>query len=137
MDQLAYHRQQRDFPHDGFPPWAGKANVQLTIVIADRDLARVIAKIAQPVEVILAKKGKGGQPAIFIIPQPQVAHGLHLLADRVGIDAEQVVSAAAKLRRHIHIAVAVEDSLLHVQLIGIRIKQRVQYRRSELCHGAQ
>ncbi|KTG55144.1 hypothetical protein K24_21360 [Klebsiella pneumoniae] len=58
MDQLAYHRQQRDFPHDGFPPWAGKANVQLTIVIADRDLARVIAKIAQPVEVILAKKGR-------------------------------------------------------------------------------
>jgi hypothetical protein len=59
---------------------------------------------------------------IFIIPQPQVAHGLHLLADRVGIDAEQVVSAAAKLRRHMYIAVAVEDSLLHVQLVGIRIK---------------
>ena len=74
---------------------------------------------------------------IFIIPQSQVAHGLHLLADRVGINAEQVVSAAAKLRRHMHIAVAVEDSLLHVQLVGIRIKQRVQYRRSELCHGAQ
>jgi hypothetical protein len=36
-----------------------------------------------------------------------------------------------------YIAVAVEDSLLHVQLVGIRIKQRVQYRRSELCHGAQ
>jgi hypothetical protein len=58
MDQLAYHRQQRDFPHDDFPPRAGKANVQLAVVIGDRDLARVIAEIAQPVEIILAKKGR-------------------------------------------------------------------------------
>ena len=74
---------------------------------------------------------------IFIVLQLQVAHGFNLLANCVGVDTEQIVPAAAELRRNVYIAVAVEDSLLHVQLVGVRIKQRVQYRRSELCHGAQ
>lgn len=74
---------------------------------------------------------------IFIVLQSQVAHRLNLLANRIGVDAEQIVPAAAELRRNLYIIVAVEDSLLHVQLVGIRIKQRVQYRRSELGHGAQ
>ena len=46
MYQLAYHRQQRNFPHNNFKPGAGKANIQLAVVIDDRDLARVVAEAA-------------------------------------------------------------------------------------------
>ena len=137
VHQFADDRQQRHFPHDHFAPRPGEANIQLTMIVDDGDLAWVVTEVAQPGEIVLREERQGGQPAILIVLQLQVAHGFNLLANRVGIDAEQVVSAAAELCRHLHIIVAVEDGLLHMQLIGIRIKQRVQYRRSELCHGAQ
>lgn len=57
---------------------------------------------------------------IFIVLQLQVAHGFNLLANCVGVDTEQIVPAAAELRRNVYIAVAVEDSSLHVQLVGVR-----------------
>ena len=46
VHQLAYHRQQRNLPHDDFKPWPGQANIQLTVVISDGNLARIVAEAA-------------------------------------------------------------------------------------------
>ena len=46
MHQLAYHRQQRDFPHNDFKPGPGKADIQRAVVINDGNLARVVAEAA-------------------------------------------------------------------------------------------
>ncbi|CGY64534.1 hypothetical protein NGUA15_03548 [Salmonella enterica] len=61
-------------------------------------------------------------------------HRVHLLANSIGINTQQVVATATKLSRYLHIIVVVKNGLLHMQLISICIQQRVQNRRSELCH---
>ena len=47
---------------------------------------------------------------------------------------EQVIATATKFSRYLYIIVVVKNGLLHMQLISVCIQQRVQNRRSELCH---
>ncbi|SPZ66742.1 Uncharacterised protein [Serratia quinivorans] len=58
MYHFADYRQQWDFPHDHFAPRAGNANMQLARVVLNLDLLRIVAEIAQPVQVILTEEGQ-------------------------------------------------------------------------------
>ncbi len=136
MHHLADDRQQRHFPHDHLAPWAGEANRELALVIGNNNLAWVIAERPQPVEIVGAEEGQAGEPLVFIILQAQMLHGINLLANGICIDTQQVIAPAAKLSRHVDIMILMKNRLLHMQLIGIGIKQRSQNRVRELCHGA-
>ncbi|CSH72127.1 Uncharacterised protein [Shigella sonnei] len=61
-------------------------------------------------------------------------HRLNLFTNSIGINTQQIVTSATKLRRDMHIVIVMKHGLLHMQLISICIQQRVQNRRSELCH---
>ena len=53
-------------------------------------------------------------------------HGIDLFANGVSINAQQIVTPAAKFRCDMHVIIVVKNRLLHMQLIGVRIQQRLQ-----------
>lgn len=111
--------------------------MQLAVVIIDRHLLRIVTELPQPVEVIGFEEGEAGEPLVLVILQAQMLHRINLFADSIGVDTQQIVAAAAEFSRDVHVIIMMEHRLLHMQLIGVGIQQRLQTRESELSHGAQ
>ncbi|MOA45094.1 hypothetical protein D3C78_1674540 [compost metagenome] len=61
VHHLTDHCQQWDFPHDHFTPGTGNADVQFARMIFDLNLLRIVTKLAQPVQVILAEERQPGK----------------------------------------------------------------------------
>ena len=134
VSQFTDHRQKRHFPHDHFPPRTFKANIQLAIIVNHADLLRLIAEIAQPVQVVGFEEGQARKPLIFLVLQRQMLHSIDLFTNGVCVDTEQVVATTAEFRRDVNVIVMVENGLLHMQFIRVGIQQRMQNWRSELSH---
>ncbi|MNV07534.1 hypothetical protein D3C71_979680 [compost metagenome] len=108
--------------------------MQPAIIVGEGNLFRVVAKIAQPVEIVGFEKGETREPLVFVVLKSQMLHGIDLFTDRISVNTEQVITTAAEFSRYLYIIVMVKNGLLHMQFIRIGIQQCMQNRGSELSH---